>query len=191
MLETLEQLREVIKVERKEVRVPEGVKVNVNGKVVEVIGPLGKLARDFSNNPVSIEVSGDRVTVYAVWPRRREKSHVGTVAAYIRNMIRGVAKGFTYKLKIVYAHFPISVKVSGDKVLIENFMGERTPRIAKIVGDVKVSVKGDDVIVQGIELEDVSQTAANIEQATKIRERDPRRFLDGIYIYEKVEGLVG
>lgn len=189
MLEALEQLREIIKVEKKEVRIPEGVKVNLNGKVVEVIGPLGKLVRDFSNNPVSIEVLGDNVVVYAVKPRRRERSHVGTVAAHIRNMIRGVTKGFTYKLKIVYAHFPISVKVSGDKVLIENFMGERTPRVARIVGNTKVAVKGDDVIVQGINLEDVSQTAANIEQATRIKERDPRRFLDGIYIYEKVEGL--
>ncbi|MEM2500147.1 MAG: 50S ribosomal protein L6, partial [Candidatus Bathyarchaeia archaeon] len=94
------------------------------------------------------------------------------------------------KLKIVYAHFPISVKVSGDKVLIENFMGERAPRIAKIVGNTKIIVKGDDVIVQGINLEEVSQTAANIEQATRIKERDPRRFLDGIYVYEKLEGLV-
>ncbi|MBS7640782.1 MAG: 50S ribosomal protein L6 [Candidatus Bathyarchaeia archaeon] len=190
MLEALEQLCEVIKVEKKEVRIPEGVRVNLNGKVVEVIGPLGKIVRDFSNNPVSIEVLGDNVVVYAVKPKKREKSHVGTVAAHIRNMIRGVTKGFTYKLKIVYAHFPISVKVSGDKVFIENFMGERTPRTARIVGNTKVTVKGDDVIVQGINLEDVSQTAANIEQATKIKERDPRRFLDGIYIYEKVEGLV-
>lgn len=190
MLEALEHLHEVIKVEKREVKVPEGVKVNVNNKVVEVIGPLGKLARDFSNNPVSIEISEDKVVVYAVWPRRREKSHVGTVAAHIRNMIRGVTRGFTYKLKVVYAHFPISVKVSGNKVFIENFMGERAPRVTEIVGDVKVIAKGDDVIIQGISLEEVSQTAANIEQATKIKERDPRRFLDGIYVYEKLEGLV-
>lgn len=190
MLEVLEELREVVKVEKREIKIPDGVKVNVNGRVVEVIGPLGRLIRDFSNNPALIEISGDKVVVYAVWPRRREKAHVGTVAAHIRNMIKGVTKGFTYKLKIVYAHFPISVKVDGNKVLIENFMGERVPRVAEIVGSTKVFVKGDDVIVQGIDLESVSQTAANIEQATRIKERDPRRFLDGIYVYEKVEGLV-
>lgn len=190
VFEMLEEVREVIRVEKKEVKIPEGVKINVNGKVVEVMGPLGKLVKDFSENPVSIEVLDDRVMVYALWPRRREKAHVGTVAAHIRNMIRGVTKGFTYKLKIVYAHFPISVKVSGDTVYIENFMGERVPRTAKIIGDTKVFVKGDDVIVQGIDLEAVSQTAANIEQATKIKERDPRRFLDGIYVYKKMEGMV-
>lgn len=186
----LEELYEVAKIEKREIKVPEGVKVNVNGRIVEVIGPLGKITRDFTSNPVSIEVLGDKVVVYTIWPRRREKSHVGTVAAHIKNMIRGVTKGFTYKLKIVYAHFPISVKVDGNRVLIENFMGERTPRIAKIIGGAKVIVKGDDVIVQGINLEEVSQTAANIEQATRIKERDPRRFLDGIYVYEKMEGLV-
>jgi len=186
----LEQLYEVAKVEKREIEVPEGVKININGRIVEVIGPLGKLTRDFTSNPVSIEVLGDKVVVYAVWPKRREKSHVGTVAAHIKNMIKGVTKGWTYKLKIVYAHFPISVKVDGNKILIENFMGERTPRIAKIVGSAKVAIKGDDVIVYGINLEEVSQTAANIEQATRIKEKDQRRFLDGIYVYEKMEGLV-
>ena len=114
---------------------------------------------------------------------------VGTVCAHIRNMIKGVTKGFTYKLKIVYAHFPISVKVEGDKILIENFLGERAPRVAKIVGNTKVIVKKDDVILQGINIEEVGQTAANIEQATKIKNKDPRKFLDGIYVYEKHEGF--
>ncbi|MBS7624211.1 50S ribosomal protein L6 [Candidatus Bathyarchaeota archaeon] len=181
---------EVIKREVRKVKIPEGVKVSVNNMLVEVSGPLGSLSRDFSGHPVSIIVSEGEVEISALNPKRREKAHVGTVAAHIKNMIRGVTKGFTYKLKIVYAHFPISVKVSGDKVLIENFMGERAPRIAKIVGNTKIIVKGDDVIVQGINLEEVSQTAANIEQATRIKERDPRRFLDGIYVYEKLEGLV-
>ncbi|MEM1586262.1 MAG: 50S ribosomal protein L6 [Candidatus Bathyarchaeia archaeon] len=190
MLESLKHSHEIVKIEKRKIKIPEGAKVNVNGGVVEVIGPLGKLTRDFSRNPVSIEVLGDEVLVFTSSQRRREKSHVGTVAAHIKNMIKGVTKGFTYKLKIVYAHFPISAKVSGDTVLIENFMGERTPRVAKMVGNTKVIVKGDDIIVQGINLEEVSQTAANVEQATKIKKRDPRRFLDGIYIYEKLEGLV-
>jgi len=177
-------------IEVRKVKIPEGVKVNVEDNVVEVVGELGRLARDFSRHPVSIRVVGDEVEVSALWPKKKEKACVGTVSAHIKNMITGVTKGFTYKLKIVYAHFPVSVKVDGDKILIENFMGERAPRVAKIIGDVKVKVSGDDVIVQGINIEEVGQTAANIEQATKIKNRDPRRFLDGIYVYEKLEGLV-
>jgi large subunit ribosomal protein L6 len=104
-------------------------------------------------------------------------------------MITGVEKGFSYKLKIVFSHFPISVKVQGKTVLIENFTGERRARRVKIVGDVQVKVESEDVIVEGINLEDVSQTAANIEQATKVKKKDPRVFLDGIYVYERNEGM--
>jgi len=100
-------------------------------------------------------------------------------------MITGVTRGYRYRLKIVFSHFPVSVKVEGDKVIIENFLGEKAPRIAKIVGDVKVRVEKDDVIVEGIDIEAVGQTAANIELATKISDFDRRVFVDGIYIYKK------
>ena len=92
-------------------------------------------------------------------------------------------------MKIVFSHFPITVKIQGKNFTIANFTGERNPRTAKIMGDTKVTVNGDDVIIQGINLEDVSQTAANIQNSTKIRSKDPRVFLDGIYVYEKHEGL--
>lgn len=91
-------------------------------------------------------------------------------------------------MKVVYVYFPVSIKVEGDKVVISNFCGERKPRIAKIVGDTKVEVKEDDIIVSGINVEEVGQTAANIEQATKVKGKDPRVFLDGIYVYEKGPG---
>jgi large subunit ribosomal protein L6 len=92
-------------------------------------------------------------------------------------------------MKIVFSHFPISVKLQGKNVLIENFTGERRPRSVKILGDVKVKIEPDDIILQGANLEDVSQTAANIEQSTKVRRKDPRVFLDGIYTYERNEGM--
>jgi large subunit ribosomal protein L6 len=104
-------------------------------------------------------------------------------------MVTGVRKGFTYKLKIVFSHFPISVKIKDKTVLIENFTGERNPRKAKIVGNAKVKVQSEDIIVQDLNLESVSQTAANIEQATKVKKKDPRVFLDGIYVYERSEAM--
>jgi large subunit ribosomal protein L6 len=180
----MQALREV-----KSVEVPDGVEVQVEGRIVTVKGEKGSITRDFSKMPVTIELDGKTVKVWANWPRKKEAALVGTVASHIRNMIIGVTKGFTYKLKIVFSHFPISVKVKEDTVLIENFTGERSPRKAKIMGDVKVSTKGDDVLVQGINLEDVSQTAANIQNATKVKKKDPRVFLDGIYVYERLEGM--
>ena len=175
--------------EFKVVEVPEGVQVEVEGKVVKVKGPLGELKRDFSHAPVEIRLDGNKVIVEAYWPKKRERAMIGTVAAHIRNMITGVTKGFTYKMKIVFTHFPIQVTVEGDKVVIRNFLGERAPRIAKILPGVKVEVQKEDVLVKGIDIEAVGQTAANIEQATKVKGKDVRVFLDGIYIYEKQVGM--
>jgi len=173
----------------KSVEIPEGVKVEVEGRVVKVTGEKGTLMRDFSHAPVSILSEGSVVKVQTSWPRKREASLVGTVSSHINNMMTGVKKGFTYKMKIVFSHFPISVKVREKMVSIENFTGERSPRVTRIMGEANVVVKGEDVIVQGINIEDVSQTAANIQRATKVKVKDPRVFLDGIYVYERHEGM--
>jgi large subunit ribosomal protein L6 len=173
----------------KTIQVPDDVDVNLDGRKITVKGEKGTLMRDFSFAPISIEANGKSVRVWAEWPRKKEAALVGTIFSHIQNMISGVRKGFTYKLKIVFSHFPISLKVQGKTFLIENFTGERRARRVKIVGDVQVKIESEDIIVQGINLEDVSQTAANIEQATKVKKKDPRVFLDGIYVYERNEGM--
>jgi large subunit ribosomal protein L6 len=171
------------------VEIPEGVEGTLDGRVVTIKGKNGELVRDFSHAPINISLDDKTVTVQASWPRKKEAALVGTVSSHIQNMIKGVTTGFTFKLKIVFSHFPITVKVAGNHLSIANFTGERSPRKAKIMGATKVMVKGEDIIVQGISLEDVSQTAANIQNSTKIRRKDPRVFLDGIYVYEKHEGF--
>jgi large subunit ribosomal protein L6 len=175
----------------KSVAIPEDVQIQLEGLRVKVTGPKGSLSEDLSHLPVNLTLSQGRVSVLPRWPTKRCIAKAGTAAAHVMNMIGGVTKGFTYKLKVVYAHFPVTVKVveKDKKVTIENFIGEKTPRVAKIIGDAKVKVAGDEVIVQGTRLEDVSQTASNIESATKIKQKDQRVFLDGIYIYEKSEGM--
>ncbi|MCW3984417.1 MAG: 50S ribosomal protein L6 [Candidatus Bathyarchaeota archaeon] len=171
------------------IQVPDDVTLNVVGKTVNVKGAKGNLTRDFSYAPVAIECQGKTVRISAKWPRKKETALVGTIYSHINNMITGVTKGYTYKMKIVFSHFPISVKLQGRNVLIENFTGERRPRSVKILGDVKVKIEAEDIILQGANLEDVSQTAANIEQSTKVRRKDPRVFLDGLYTYERNEGM--
>ena len=171
------------------IQVPDGVTVSLEERKVTVKGAKGTLQRDFSHIPVSINADGNVVRVWAEWPRKKEAALVGTIHSHIQNLITGVQKGFTYKIKIVFSHFPISVKVQNKMILIENFTGERRARKAKIVGDTKVKVETEDIVVQGLNLEDVSHTAANIEQATKVRRKDPRVFLDGLYVFERNEGM--
>jgi large subunit ribosomal protein L6 len=169
----------------KEVPIPAGVRAAIHGTVVKVEGPRGALERDLWYPNVEIRVEKDRILIGTDVNKRIQKSIVGTYASHAANMVSGVIYGFRYKLKLVYSHFPIQVKVEGRTVSIENFLGERKPRTAKIVGKSLVVVQGDEVVVTGIDKEHVGQTAANIEQATRIKGRDPRVFQDGIYFVEK------
>ena len=171
------------------IQVPDDVTLSLVGKKITVKGAKGSLTRDFSYATVAIEGEGKEVRISAKWPRKKEAALVGTIYSHIQNMIIGVTKGFNYKMKIVFSHFPISVKLQDKAVLIENFTGERRPRLVKIFGDVKVKIDPEDIILSGTNLEQVSQTAANIEQSTRVRGKDPRVFLDGIYVYERNEGM--
>jgi large subunit ribosomal protein L6 len=172
------------------IEVPEGVTVNIDkSKKVTVKGEKATLTRDFSFANILMETTGNNVRIWAEWPRKKEAALVGTIESHIKNMITGATKGYTYKMKIVYSHFPISVKVQNKAVVVENFTGEKRPRKLKILGDVKVKLETEDIIIQGSNLEDVSQTAANIESGTRVTNKDPRVFLDGIYVYERNEGM--
>ncbi len=167
-----------------ELDIPDNVTITYADNMIEVSGPKGKLVRDISKIPVKVEIN-DKVRIIPYNNRKRSLAIANTLRSLIKNMINGVLKGYRYKLKIIYSHFPITVKVKDNTILIENFIGERAPRRAKIQGDCKVKVDGEDLIIEGISLDDVSQTAANVELATKIKNKDLRVFLDGIYIYEK------
>jgi large subunit ribosomal protein L6 len=173
----------------REIQLPAGVEARLEGGVLTLTGPLGSVSRDFRKIPVAIMVQAGRITLTVPGRRKREVSVLGTAASHIKNMIKGVTQGFTYRLKIVYSHFPMTVRVKGDMLYIENFYGERSARRARIVGGCKVSVEGEDVVVRGLDKEAVGQTAANIELATKVRRKDPRVFLDGIYLYKREEGM--
>jgi large subunit ribosomal protein L6 len=181
----------LVELAQRSLPIPEGVQVTIEGRKIKATGPKGTLEEDFSHLPVQFALESGSLRVYSPWARKREVALVGTALAHVRNMIRGVAKGYTYKLKVVYAHFPVTVKVQEKekRLTIENFTGEKTPRIVQIVGSAKVKVAGDELHVQGNSLAEVSQTAANIQTATRIRDKDQRVFLDGIYIFEKSEGM--
>ena len=167
------------------VEIPENIQLTLEGRKVTVQGPKGMITKDFTHTKLNIIKDGKTLKLSIENPRRTEAALVGTISAHVKNMIKGVSTGFVYKMKIVFVHFPTSVKVVGKEVHIENFVGERKARIADILGDTKVTIKQDDVILEGIDIDDVSQTAANIQTRAKIRNKDLRKFLDGVYVYSK------
>lgn len=173
-----------------EIEAPASVTIKKEGNLIEVKGPLGTVKKDFTKLPATVTVQGNRITIKPYGTRKRDLAITNTARSIISGMIKGVEKGYTYKLKIIFAHFPISVKVKGKEVHVENFFGERSARVSRIIGEAtKVSIAGEDVVIQGPSLEDVSQTAANIELSTRTKGKDQRVFLDGLYIYSKEGGM--
>ncbi|MEM4258548.1 MAG: 50S ribosomal protein L6 [Candidatus Thermoplasmatota archaeon] len=172
------------KTELKEtIKIPEHVTATYAQGVMTIKGPHGELTRTMNHPKLEIQLHDGCIEIICRGTiHRKEKALVGTYRAHVRNMIKGVTEGYTYTMKTVYSHFPIKTSVDKNRVVIQNFLGERAPRYAEICDNVKVEVKGDIVIVSGIDREKVGQTAANIERATKVKNRDVRVFQDGIYL---------
>lgn len=173
-------------VEERSVPLPEDVTVSVaEDGTVTASGPQGDQSRRLQHPQITIEPQEDEVLIRASPARRKLAALVGTYAGHITNMVSGANEAFQAELKIVSSHFPIKARVDGDTVVIDNFLGEKSPRQARILPDTTVEVKGEDVTVTGLNKEHVGQTAANIEKATYVSGFDPRVFQDGIYITSK------
>jgi large subunit ribosomal protein L6 len=179
----------MVKVMEKSVEIPDGVSVKLEGRELIVSGPRGELRKNLRGSPVKVELSGTRATFSSESERRKIKSHAGTWAAHLRNMITGVTQGWEARLKIVYSHFPMKFSVEGNSVKIGNFLGERRDRTARIRGDVKVELQKDVVVLTGSDREEVGQAAAMIELLAKVRGYDRRVFQDGIHIIQKTSPI--
>lgn len=172
-------------VTERRVRIPDGVKVQLDGTTLKVTGPKGQLERSIRFPQVTLNIDGKEVVIATESRKKEITAMVGTFEAHTKNMCRGVLDGFEYRMKVVYSHFPIQLKLQGNKLEISNFLGEKKARYAKIEPGVSTKVASDEVVLSGINRELVGTTAANIEHATHIRNRDPRVFQDGIFIIQR------
>jgi|TARA_B100001250_G_scaffold62865_4_gene49263 large subunit ribosomal protein L6 len=172
-----------------EINLAEGSSSSIAGDVVTVSNEGKSLSREFRHPKVTIRQGDSSLVVFCDLPRRADKAIAGTWAAHLRNMVKGLEEGFEYKLRAVYSHFPMTLKVEGNRMTINNLFGEKVPRVAKLPwspSEVEVKVENKtEVTVKGSDREKVGQTAANIERACRIRNRDRRVFQDGIYITSK------
>ena len=171
------------------IALPEGASASIAGDVITVSKDGQSLSREFRHHKVEVRAVNGDLEVFVNLPRRSDKALAGTWAAHLRNMALGVDEGFEYRLKAVFSHFPMSLKVDGKQMIINNLFGEKVPRVAKLPwspAEVEVRVENKtDVVVKGADREKVGQTAANIERACRIKNRDRRVFQDGIYIVSK------
>lgn len=155
--------------------IPQGVSILVEAHEIAVKGPKGEVRKPIPKR-ATVKVDGGKIAVSS-----SDKALVGTVESIVRSMVHGVREGYTRNLKLLYAHFPISVEVKGRDVLVKNFLGEKMPRKTVLVGDTKIQAKGQSVTVSGPDKEAVGQTIANLRAAMRIRDKDGRVFQDGLY----------
>ena len=171
------------------IALPEGASASIAGDVITVSKDGQSLSREFRHHKVEVRAVNGDLEVFVNLPRRSDKALAGTWAAHLRNMALGIDEGFEYRLKAVFSHFPMNLKVDGKQMIINNLFGEKVPRVAKLPwspAEVEVRVENKtDVVVRGADREKVGQTAANIERACRIKNRDRRVFQDGIYIVSK------
>jgi len=177
-----------------ELDIPEGVVVTVKSRIITVTGPRGTLVKNVRHIDMDIRLvkakSAPKVTL-AVWQGgRKHVACLRTIRSLISNMIKGVTKGFQYKMRAVYAHFPINciIQDGGSAVEIRNFLGEKVVRNVKMLEGVTVSeskAQKDELILEGTDVQNVSQSAASIHGVCRVRNKDIRKFLDGIYVSEK------
>ncbi|WP_277553418.1 50S ribosomal protein L6 [Halobaculum limi] len=175
----------------REIELPEDVSADLDHLDLTVEGPEGSVTRRLWYPNVSVSVEDDAVVIsYPDDADRQTKATVGTFESHVDNMVHGVLNGWEYQMEVFYAHFPMDVSVEGEEVVITNFLGETAPRRAKIRGDTDVQIDGEELTLTGPSKEDVGQTAAGIEQLTRVTDKDTRVFQDGVYITQKPTGDV-
>ncbi|KAB8259604.1 ribosomal protein L6, alpha-beta domain-containing protein [Aspergillus pseudonomiae] len=175
--------------------IPENVKVHIRSRVVTVEGPRGKLVKDLSHIAVTFgRPEKDVISIEMHHGARKGVAALRTVRTLINNLIIGVTKGFKYKMRYVYAHFPINVNIEKNaetglyEVEIRNFLGEKYVRRITAQAGVEVATSAnvkDELVLSGNSLEGVSQSAADIQQICRVRNKDIRKFLDGLYVSER------
>ncbi|MFW5846657.1 MAG: 50S ribosomal protein L6 [Nanoarchaeota archaeon] len=173
-----------------EIEIPEGVEVSIQGNLVSVKGPEGENKKEFNFGKLKIEKINNKLKIGYDKSTKREKKLMNTLTAHIKNMIKGVKEKFEYHLKICYNHFPITVKAEGKNIEITNFLGEKIPRKTIIPEGAEVDIQKENIIIKSTNIEAAGQAAANLEAATKIRNKDRRIFQDGIFIISKPRGEI-
>ncbi|MBI5225143.1 50S ribosomal protein L6 [Candidatus Micrarchaeota archaeon] len=165
-----------------EVKIPEKTTVEIAVDSLKIKSGSHETTLKFNSRKMKIEIKDGTIHIAPLKKLRREtNAMINSVGRNIMNVFKGAAEPFSKKLQVVYAHFPVSIEIKGPKVIIKNFLGEKVPREANIVGKTQVVISGQDISVKGDSKEDVGQTAANIIQAVKIVGKDRRVFSDGIY----------
>jgi large subunit ribosomal protein L6 len=167
------------------ISIPEGISCHYSNNVLTCTKDSKTLKRKISIPSTEIKVHEKEIILECKKGNKNNFTGIMSNIAHIQNLFRGLQESFIYKLESCNVHFPMTLKTEGEKIKINNFLGEKVPREAKILPGVEVKIEGPKITVSSNDREAAGQTAANLERATKLKGRDKRIFQDGIYITEK------
>lgn len=167
------------------ITIPENIKIKKEDTTITAEGPNATIKRSFAHSRITITQKDNLIKIKTDSNQKKDKATLGTWVAHLKNMLKGAEKDYEYQLKILYTHFPMTLKQDADTIIITNFMGEKGTRKAHIKEDVKVNLGKEEITITGPSKENVGQTAANLEQACRLKNKDIRIYQDGIYITKK------
>ncbi|MEM3781569.1 MAG: hypothetical protein QXT43_01225 [Candidatus Micrarchaeaceae archaeon] len=169
------------------IEIPSGISIEINqeARSIKITGKLGSTTKRLNSKLLNAKLEGSKLVIETTQNKRLEKKAVlaqHALASEIKRAVKGVQEGITRRMRVVFAHFPISFEIKDGVLYAKNVFGERLPRKAKIIGDTKVEIKGQDVFVKGVDPYDVNQTVSNLFALSFLKDKDERIFQDGIYL---------
>ncbi len=170
-----------------EIELPENTQASIENGILKLSGKEGETSKNFHNPMIQLKVEGNKIILKTSRFTKREKKLLNTFVAHIKNMVKGVNSKHIYKLKICSSHFPMNVSINNNELVVKNFLGEKEPRKLKLKENAEVKLNGEEIVITSTSKETAGQIAGDIENLTRITNKDRRIFQDGIYIIIKNE----
>lgn len=171
------------------IEIPSGVECSFHNQTFTCKKSGHELSRHIDEPSLSIHVKGQEIIIEILKGNKSHLNLVRSTAAHINNLLNGLESEYEYQMDACNVHFPMTLKVDKNKLIITNFLGEKKTREALILPHVTVDLKGTKLTIKSRNKEAAGQTVANIEKATKVRNRDRRVFQDGIYLTSRPGGV--
>ncbi len=167
------------------IEIPGGVEVELNGSNVAVKGPKGTMKREFSSL-VSIAKEEGRIVVTPSSDEKIVRALHGTTRAVLNNMVVGVSSGFERILEIDGVGY--KAEMDGKNLVVS--VGYSHPVVVEPPAGIEFDVieKNRQVVIKGINKEEVGQTAADIR---KIRPPEPYKGKGIHYLGERIRRKAG
>lgn len=169
----------------KEIELPDDASASLDGQLLVVKGPKGEVSKQLKQRNISIRIDNKKIVLESGRATKENKKILGSLTAHVKNMIKGSFQSYTYTLKICSGHFPMNAGISGNKLIVKNFLGEKVPRVLHLKEGADVKIDVDLIHVTSTNKEIAGQVSADIEQLTRRPGYDTRIFQDGIYLINR------